>query len=95
MTLSNLSGKSAATLIGDKPAHRKKQMFTVLVRDWFKGASYSWLQETLQKSELLKTVLIAPEVDLMLERHKTGVSNRTRELRALEAFALWDEGQKA
>ncbi len=86
--------KAAAPLIGEDLAHRKKQMFTVPVGDWFKGASYPWLKETLQKSELLARIFIAPEVDLMLEKHKIGAANYTRELRALAALALWHEGQK-
>ena len=86
--------KAAAPLIGEDLAHRKKQMFTVPVGDWFRGASYPWLKETLQKSELLKSILLAQEVDLMLDRHKTGSANYTRELRALAALALWDERQK-
>ncbi len=84
--------KAAAPLIGEDLAHRKKQMFTVPVGDWFKGASYPWLKNTLQKSELLAPIFIAPEVDLMLEKHKTGAANYTRELRALAALALWHEG---
>ena len=79
-------------MIGEDLAHRKKQMFTVPVGDWFKAASYSWLKETLQKSELLAPIFIAPEVDLMLQKHKTGAANYTRELRALAALALWHEG---
>ena len=86
--------KAAAPLIGEDLAHRKKQMFTVPLGDWFRGASYPWLKETLQKSELLKSILLAQEVDLMLDRHKTGSANYTRELRALAALALWDERQK-
>ena len=85
--------KAAAPLIGVELAHRKKQMFTVPVGDWFKGASYPWLKETLQKSELLAPVFRAPEVDLMLEKHRNGTANYTRELRALAALALWGEGQ--
>ena len=87
--------KAAAPLIGEDLAHRKKQMFTVPVGDWFRDASYSWLKETLQKSELLKSVLLAQEVDLMLERHKTGAENYTRELRALAALAVWGESAGA
>ena len=64
------------------------------VGDWFKGASYPWLKETLQKSELLAPIFNAPEVDLMLEKHKTGTANYTRELRALAALALWGEGAR-
>ena len=83
--------KAAAPLIGVELAHRKKQMFTVPVGDWFKGSSYPWLKDTLQKSELLAPVFRAPEVDLMLEKHRNGTANYTRELRALAALALWGE----
>ena len=84
--------KAAAPLIGETLAHRKKQMFTVPVGDWFKGASYPWLKETLQKSELLAKVFKPPSIDLMLESHLSGAANHTRELRALAALALWAEG---
>ena len=83
--------KAAAPLIGETLAHRKKQMFTVPVGDWFKGASYPWLKETLQKSELLAEVFAGPGIDLMLESHRSGAANHTRELRALAALALWAE----
>ena len=85
--------KAAAPLIGQELAHRKKQMFTVPVGDWFKGASYPWLKETLQKSELLAEVFNAPGIDLMLEKHRMGTFNYTRELRALAALALWADAQ--
>ena len=84
--------KAAAPLIGETLAHRKKQMFTVPVGDWFKGASYPWLKETLQKSELIAEVFIASGIDSMLESHRSGAANHTRELRALAALALWDAG---
>ena len=87
--------KAAAPLIGQDLAHRKKQMFTVPVGDWFKGTSYPWLKNTLQKSELLAQITRKTEVDLTLEKHRNGEKNYTRELRALAALALWDEGQKA
>ena len=86
--------KAAAPLIGETLAHRKKQMFTVPVGDWFKGASYPWLKETLQKSELLAEVFNGAGIDLMLESHRSGAANHTRELRALAALALWAEGAK-
>ena len=85
--------KAAAPLIGVDLAYRKKQMFTVPVGEWFKGSSYPWLKNTLQKSELLAPIFRASEVDLMLEKHRNGTTNYTRELRALAALALWGEGQ--
>jgi asparagine synthase (glutamine-hydrolysing) len=84
--------KAAAPLIGERLAHRKKQMFTVPVGDWFRTSSYEWLKDTLQKSDLLASTFIGPEIDLMLEKHRSGAVNHTRELRALAALALWREG---
>ena len=85
--------KAAASLIGEDLANRKKQMFTVPVGDWFRGASYPWLKETLQKSDLLAQIFMGQEVDSMLEKHRSGATNYTRELRALAALALWDKGR--
>jgi asparagine synthase (glutamine-hydrolysing) len=81
--------QAAAPLIGEALANRKKQMFTVPIGDWFRNESYVWLRDLLRKSELLTQTLQAREVDLMLENHRTGTTNYTRELRALAALALW------
>jgi len=86
--------KAAAPLIGADLAYRKKQMFTVPIGDWFRGASYSWLRQTLQGSDLLAQCFNAPQVDAMLEQHRVGTANFTRELRALAALALWGEGMR-
>lgn len=82
--------KAATPLIGRELAYRKKQMFTVPVGDWFRSSSYEWLKDLLQKSELLAHVFIGLEVDMMLQSHRSGAANHTRELRALAALALWD-----
>ena len=84
--------KSAAALIGDDLAYRKKQMFTVPIGDWFRTSSYDWLEQTLQKSELLAQFFQGPAVVSMLHAHRDGTANHTRELRALAAMALWWEG---
>ena len=83
--------QAAAPLIGNALANRKKQMFTVPIGDWFRGESYPWLCNLLQKSELLAQILQAQTVDSMLERHRKGDANFTRELRALAALALWHD----
>lgn len=83
--------RAAAPLIGADLAYRKKQMFTVPIGDWFREESYPWLRDLLQKSELLAHILQAKEVDLMMERHRAGTANFTRELRALAALALWGQ----
>jgi asparagine synthase (glutamine-hydrolysing) len=82
--------RAAAPLIGTELAYRKKQMFTVPVGEWFRGESYPWLNELLQKSELLLQILDSGAVRSMMERHHTGNANFTRELRALAALAIWD-----
>jgi asparagine synthase (glutamine-hydrolysing) len=82
--------KAAVPLIGGELAYRRKQMFTVPVGDWFRGASYSWLRETLQRGELLNRVFDSAKVATLLEAHRQGAANHTRELRALAALALWE-----
>lgn len=84
--------RAAAPLIGEDLAHRKKQMFTVPVGDWFRQGCYPWLRDTLQGSALIAQLFEPPEVVSMLERHRTGDANFTRELRALAALALWGQG---
>jgi len=81
--------KAAAPLIGDDLAHRKKQMFTVPIGEWFRGESHDWLCRTLQGSDLLARLFERSQVQAMLARHRDGSANFTRELRALAALALW------
>ncbi len=85
--------KAAAPLIGDDLAFRKKQMFTVPIGEWFRHDSHAWLRGTLQDSDLLGTLFEAPQIEHMLNQHRDGNANFTRELRALAALALWARGQ--
>ena len=85
--------KAASPLIGEDLAYRKKQMFTVPIGDWFRGESRDWLKAVLQGSGLLKELFEEAQITSMLERHLDGSANFTRELRALAALALWDEGR--
>jgi asparagine synthase (glutamine-hydrolysing) len=87
--------RAAAPLIGEDLAHRRKQMFTVPVGDWFRHGSYIWLRETLQGSDLMTQLFEPAVVASMLERHHTGAANFTRELRALVAIAIWAQGASA
>lgn len=82
--------KAVVPLIGEELAHRKKQMFTVPVGEWFRKDSYPWLASTLGESELLQRLFRPEAVQGLLERHRDGTANHTRELRALAAMALWD-----
>lgn len=81
--------RAVTPLIGQDLAYRKKQMFTVPVGEWFRKDLYPWLQATLEGSELLRQLFEPAQVASMLERHREGSANFTRELRALAALALW------
>jgi asparagine synthase (glutamine-hydrolysing) len=81
--------RAAAPLIGEDLAHRRKQMFTVPVGEWFRGGLHDWLQGVLKNSELLQQLFEPSVIDSMLVRHRDGSANLTRELRALAAVGLW------
>ena len=81
--------RAVVPLIGQDLAYRKKQMFTVPVGEWFRQDSYPWLKATLEGSHLLQQLFEPAQVSAMLERHRVGSANHTRELRALAALALW------
>ncbi|WP_372658167.1 asparagine synthase (glutamine-hydrolyzing) [Hydrogenophaga sp.] len=84
--------RAAAPLIGEDLAYRKKQMFTVPVGDWFKGELHGWLRNTLQGSDVINRLFEPAAVAALLDQHRDGSANFTRELRALAALALWDQG---
>ncbi len=81
--------KAVTPLIGEELAYRRKQMFTVPVGEWFRKDSHPWLKSTLEGSELLRQLFEPAQVAGLLERHRDGSANHTRELRALAAVALW------
>lgn len=81
--------KAVTPLIGEDLACRKKQMFTVPVGEWFRAESYPWLAGVLQGSALLQRLFRPEALRVLLEQHREGSANHTRELRALAALALW------
>ena len=81
--------RAAAPLIGEDLAFRKKQMFTVPIGDWFKGELHGWLRQTLTGSDVIRQLFELTVVIDMLDRHRDGSGNFTRELRALAALTLW------
>lgn len=83
--------RAVVPLIGEELAYRKKQMFTVPVGEWFRSESYPWLKQTLEGSELLQRLFRPEAIAGLLERHRDGSANHTRELRALAAIAIWAE----
>ncbi len=81
--------RAAVPLIGEDLAYRKKQMFTVPIGDWFKGELHGWLRQTLSGSEVIAQLFEPAVVNRLLDDHRDGRGNFTRELRALAALALW------
>ncbi len=83
--------KQAVTpLIGRDLAYRKKQMFTVPVGEWFKDRLRPLVEEVLNDPRTLARGLFRPEqIRGMVDRHLSGQTNHTREIRALLAVELW------
>jgi asparagine synthase (glutamine-hydrolysing) len=85
--------RAVAPLIGEDLAHRKKQMFTVPIGDWFRAELHGWLRDTLTGSALLAEWFEPEAITQLLDRHRSGEANFTRELRALAALAVWARTQ--
>ena len=81
--------RAAEPLIGTELAHRKKQMFTVPVGDWFKNELNDWLRHLLLNSELVDSLFEPAVIVSMLDSHSSGSGNFTRELRAVAALSIW------
>ena len=81
--------RAVTPLIGHDLAYRRKQMFTVPVGEWFRTSSHAWLRSTLQGSEFLRQHFEPDALRRLLDEHRSGQRNFTRELRALAALALW------
>jgi asparagine synthase (glutamine-hydrolysing) len=84
--------RAVTPLIGHDLAYRRKQMFTVPVGEWFRNESHAWLRHTLEGSALLQELFEPREIGRMLQQHRDGSANYTRELRALAAMALFFQG---
>jgi asparagine synthase (glutamine-hydrolysing) len=87
--------RAVVPLIGEELAYRAKQMFTVPVGEWFRRELHPWLAGVLRESELLRQLFRPQAIEAMLQRHRDGSANFTRELRALAALALWETQARA
>ncbi|CUB00210.1 asparagine synthase (glutamine-hydrolyzing) [Thiomonas bhubaneswarensis] len=82
--------RAVEPLIGADLAHRKKQMFTVPIGEWFRGPRKAWLADLLFAPTALGAQLFnADTVRKLFDDHVSGAANHTRELRALAALELW------
>lgn len=82
--------KAVSSLIGKDLAYRKKQMFTVPVGEWFKTELLDMCKDLLLSERTRSRCLFDYEfVSQILMSHVDGLSNNTREIRALMALELW------
>lgn len=82
--------RAVEPVIGADLAHRRKQMFTVPIGEWFRGPRRAWLHDLLFASDAIGARLFDPAtVRRMFDGHVDGSANHTRELRALAALELW------
>lgn len=82
--------KAVRPLIGDGLTDRKKTMFTVPVGEWFRDRLGPFLEAVLLSHRTHERGVFRPEaVRGLIEDHRAGRANRTRELRALIAVELW------
>jgi asparagine synthase (glutamine-hydrolysing) len=85
--------RAVAPLIGENLAHRRKQMFTVPVGDWFKTTHRGALESALLAPDSVAAgeggVCEPDAVRRLIHEHADGLANHTRSLRALWALAIW------
>jgi asparagine synthase (glutamine-hydrolysing) len=83
--------KAVAPLIGENLAYRRKQMFTVPVGDWFRSDRAAYVADRLEKLNLAAPLFQQGVAQRLLEQHRLGTHNHTRELRALISLSHWFE----
>ena len=77
-------------LIGDELTYRKKQMFTVPISDWLKNELKPLVVDLLFSEKATSRSLFNVDVvQKIYFDHCEGVSNYTREIRALMALEIW------
>lgn len=86
----HLYKKAVTPLIGNELAHRKKQMFTVPIGEWFRGKLSGYCSDVLlSKDSKVLELFDRDYMKNMLDQHVQGKANFTREVRALISIELW------
>jgi asparagine synthase (glutamine-hydrolysing) len=89
-TTKYLYKRAVAPLIGEELAYRSKQMFTVPIGEWFRKDLYAMCRELLVTAPTIAARLFdVSAISTMLEAHRIGRANFTREIRALIAIEFW------
>lgn len=80
--------KQAAVRYFDRDfVFRPKTMPTLPIGEWIKGPLYTWARDTLALPDGGR--FDAKELQVMLEEHRSGLHNHTRQLRTLLMTKLW------
>ena len=82
--------RAVEPLLGTELTWRKKQMFTVPIGEWFRGELANFCRDVLLDGRLEARGIIKTEnLAHMLQEHLEGVSNYTRQLRAVVSLEIW------
>ena len=82
--------KAVSGLVGEELTHRKKQMFTVPIGEWFKTSLSDTVRDYLLSSASMSRAYFDKEyVRNLVESHLQGRENNTRKIRALLAVEIW------
>ena len=82
--------RAAERLLSSKIVHRKKQMFSVPIGEWFKTTLLPFVRDVLlSKATTQRGLFDTARVTQMIEQHAAGTENYTRHLRALISLELW------
>jgi len=82
--------RAVAPLLGEALTHRRKQMFTVPIGEWFRGELRGFCQQALLgDASGIPRYFRRETVTRLLDEHCAGTANRTREIRALISLELW------
>lgn len=89
-TTKSILKETMLPILGEELTHRKKQMFTVPVGEWFKNelSKFSWsilLDGRFADRKLVDTVLL----EKMMNNHIKGKANYTRQIRAMISLEIW------
>lgn len=89
-TLKFILKKAVTGIIPDEVIHRKKQMFTVPIGEWFRGSLRQFIVELMSQERTRERGYFEPQkVDRMVQDHLEGRANYTRQLRLLMNLELW------
>ena len=77
-------------MLGKELTHRKKQMFTVPVGEWFREKLEGFTQTVLFDGRFASRGIIDVQIaENMVEQHIAGTANYTRQIRAMISLELW------